>query len=241
MLIGISIGQVREESPMIASRSMIIYTSLEQSIVEIRNALESFIRARSPGQWLRAAIANEIKWVHGPAWLHRSFTFYDNNVLEFMNTDLVRYPDTPTPRDSGEPQTLANLISAPTAFDGLIVTVIGHQRISGRQFVSEAYRVPSEEPYSAAGPSIVANYVFQLSSQQLPDNQFAYVHCLGPWNPPTTFKSFGPWGNKDDLCWVTGVILAHGSVPMSDGGNGQCIYITASRVMFTPSADISNP
>lgn len=189
------------------------------------------LRARSPAQLLRSTIASGIQWRTGPVWLRQSFSYFDDHYANFEVAKLTRYPDVPNSGDQRIPSSLENALNSPHAFDGTSLMVIGRQRGIGRQMLSMPSLLPRQSPSQSEG---IASYVFQLRSYQLPSQLFAYVYCHLPWASPPALDPSGPWGDEEDLCWVSGVILAYGAAPMSGGEFGQCIYMAASEIVFTP-------
>jgi len=237
--VGLSASDVRRSSPMLASRSAILFEDIENTAAAIRRALTSRLRVRSVGQLLRSEIAGGFKWESGPVWLSESFSYYDAHFSDFADVGLWRYPDVPNVSSGWpHPHLLGDILAAPFAFNGVPITVAGHQREAGRQTLSTVvpFEWNIESPSELGRPTNLASFLFQLSSRMMPDCQFAYVQCLGPWSPPTPKKRWGPWGEETDICWVSGLVMAYGSVPMLSGGNGQCVYIAASRIWFMPPA-----
>jgi hypothetical protein len=78
----------------------------------------------------------------------------------------------------------------------------------------------------------MVSYVFQLKSVDFDAGQVVYVHCIGPYS-----SSWGPWCGPEELCMVTGMAVAYGSVNKTDGTVLQSVYITARSVCCLSRVD----
>jgi hypothetical protein len=227
--LGVSAEEVQRASPMLASRAAITRPDVEGVAEEVAEVIVERTMHRSPAQWLRSVVGGGISWYTRPSWLGRSLRRYDNSFGEFSPAKVARYPEPAAAFAEG--RDLLEVLSAPVMHDGTVHTVIGHQDEPTRQVLQRHFTL-SQELGRASDPARLGDmvsYVFQMRSVNFAAGQLAYVHCIGPYLPGRE-----PWARPGELCWVTGLPIAYGAVNMSDGTVGQCVYLTARSVCFTP-------
>jgi hypothetical protein len=216
---------------MLSMRSAITEPNVEGIAAAIADVIIARTFNRSPAQWLRSVVGGGLHWFGAPSWLGQSLRQYDANVADFFPATVARYPD-PMPVPGEIRSSLLEVLRAPTMHDGVVCTLIGHQMEgAARQVLTGHFSFPTDvgQTPDPATPDALVSYVFQLKSVEFDSSQFTYVHCVGPYS-----SGWGPWAQQDELCWVTGLPIAHGAIHMSDGNVGQCVYITACSVCFTP-------
>jgi hypothetical protein len=141
---------------------------------------------------------------------------------------LAHHPDSPPEGMVGQPAPLSEFLRAPMAYDGIVVTAIGRQTDGSQQVLD----VHDFQLGSHQGQSVkLASHVFQLHSVEFREHQTCYVHCFGPYHP-----ALSPYVPPDRLCWVTGLILAYGSVQTVQGGMANAIYMAARAMYSMPRA-----
>ena len=227
---GVSATEVRDASPMLAARSAIVSSAVTDIARDVGEVIIQRTLNRSPAQWLRFVVGGGISWYTGPSWLGGSLRQYDDHFAEFFPAGVTRFPSAPA-GPPGEIRPLIELLRAPVMHDGGIYTVVGHQDAPTQQVLERHFSFPTEAG-QAPGPDVpeaMVSYVFQMRSVDFDAGQVVYVHCIGPYLP-----GWGPWANPDELCTVTGLPVAYGSVDKTDGTVGQCVYITARSVWFRP-------
>lgn len=236
--VGVSASDVLEASPMLSSRSAVIHRTIEETAGEVSKAVIDRVSNDSSAQWLRASILGGFRWLSGPGWLSKSLRRYDEEFPRYLHAMVHRVDssiqvdeNTSTPQVfQGTEQAriirLAALLTEAPALDGNEVVLIAHQAAGTRQVLVKHFDLPAGMP---DGAESLVSYVFQLNSVDLPTTQFAYVNVIGPYGP-----GLAPWSRNDELTFVVGMPVAYGNVPTSGGQVGQCVYVVARSVLFTP-------
>jgi hypothetical protein len=230
--VGVTPAQVRELSPMLAMRRAIVSSDPEtvdvEAVSQLADSIVHHCASGSKAQYLRAQIKRGLAWSVGPEFLTRSLQVYDEQSEDFALLSLAHYPDAPPDGFAGQPAPLSEFLRAPMAYDGSMVTAIGRQT-DGSQQVLEVhdFQLGSHQ----GQPVKLASHVFQLHSVEFNRHHTCYVHCFGPYH-----SDLSPRVPPDRLCWVTGLILAYGSVQTVQGATASGIYI-AARAMYSTPAD----
>ena len=223
---GLSAATVRQHSPMLAMRSAVIVAAdgeLGIAAEELRLAI--LARTESLGQLLRAQIFSGFNWHTGPGFLSESLRRYDVESDDFVATTLVHHPDDPATLATVVP--MIEVLKAPTAYDGTLLTICGTQDQSSLQ-VLDTMKIDLGEHEGM--PVRLASHVFQMRSVDFTDTQLIYVQALGPYAP-----GLSPRCPPDRLCWVTGVPVAFGAMEAMTGQTAQAVYFAASSIWTSPT------
>jgi hypothetical protein len=227
-------ADVRAASPMMASRKAVVSRNPDlvddAAVSELAAAIITQTASKSPAQYLRGEIMRGLQWRTGPDFLTRSFDFYDENFGDFALLSLSHYPQPMPPGIVGQPAPLIELLRAPMAYDGVVITAIARQ-IDGSQQVLDVH-APEIGEYGGRAVRL-AGHVFQLRSVDFQPFYIAYVHAYGPYHPELT-----PRVPPELLCWIIGVILAYGAVESTQGQASQAIYIAARSMYSMPPAAV---
>lgn len=229
--VGITAEAVQKFSPMMAMRHAIVSQSADEvdaeAIAQLADAIISRTGAKSPAQYLRAEIKNGLPWRMGPGFLIKSLQLYDEQFDDFSMLSMAHHPDGPPDGLVGQPAPLLEFLRAPMAYDGTIISAIARQ-VEGTQQILDIHDDVQLGSYNDQ-PVPLAGHVFQLRSVEFSEFHICYVHCFGPYHP-----DLSPYVPFDRLCWVTGLILAHGVVETAQGNMANAIYIAARALYSMP-------
>ncbi len=223
--LGVTTDEVRSFSPMIAARHAVVAQSqneddVRRALDEVVDTVTSLTRDRSPGQWIRAQINHGLTWRRPPGFLPASLRYFDDHYRNGYDlASFSRYPEEPPGESVGEIRPLREFLETVTAWDGAEITAIGHQVEGSLQLLAQHDVVLGEHE---GAPVNLASWVFQLHSVEFADAHTAYVHLHGP-----SGRNLRPDIPHDWLIWVTGVLVAYGSVQTHDGRGANCVYIAA--------------
>lgn len=225
-------AQVRARSPMLSMRSAVVISTLSdlaRAQTELVSAIVQLSSERGFGHWIRAQVLLGLAWIAGPAFAASSFDRIDSLPADgYGFATFSRFPDPPSPNSAGVVRPVADFLLNPASWDGVEITLIGRQLAGTLQVLDEHGGIGEHD----GSPVTLAGYVFQLRSVDLADYQTTYVYMRGPHGP-----GLRPDMPEDWVVWVTGVLVAYGSVRTLAGPGANCIYVVARSVYGHPPVE----
>jgi hypothetical protein len=213
--LGISLKEIVEFSPMLASR-VALHADADPSVTakQVLKHVEKIYNEE--GSWAQFVRIDTLclPWVQRPRFLAESLKVLDDFFPVFF---IPWRPARELPDFDHAPTLLVgDLVMQGTRFDGQCVIVSGRQE--GLQF----YERRKEE---------FTEYVFQLRTRaQEHKNSIVYVRYV----VADAGGNALPYAPAGHLTTAIGVVIASGAMTLSDGSVGNCVYMVAAEVLHMP-------
>ncbi|HEX4197455.1 MAG TPA: toll/interleukin-1 receptor domain-containing protein [Caulobacteraceae bacterium] len=213
--LGVTVHEVRDFSPILASRVALLAKFDPLSTAdEIVKHIEKIYNEE--GSWAQLIRVDTLclPWVQRPLFMPASLKALDEHFPTFWNpsraeTEIPTFHEAPSLR-------VGELVMQAPRYDGKCVIVIG------RQEKLQLYDQRLE---------LRAEYVFQLLTRD-PAHQSSIVYVRYVDVPPDGSKL--PAAPVKHLSVVIGFIIASGAVTLSDNSIANCAYIVAAKVHHVP-------